>query len=104
MTALAFASLAAAGALLRWQASARFGAMATLAVNVAGAFALALLHASGDVPVEVAAGGLGALTTVSGVAAHVAAAEAQHSGRGAAYAAATLITGVAAAWLGLLLA
>lgn len=101
MTAIAFVVLAGTGALVRWQTSARYGPAATLAVNIAGAFALAVLHASGEVPTAIAAGGLGALTTVSSVAGQVAAAEARHRGTGAAYAALTLITGISAAWLGL---
>ena len=73
MTALGFAVLAVAGALVRAAAAQRFNAptwpWGTLGVNVAGSFALGLLVGSGDpLMTALGAGGLGSLTTLSAFA------------------------------------
>lgn len=72
MTALAigaFGGLAALGALLRWRATAWHPTLALLALNAAGSFALGLLAAStGPFITALGVGGLGSLTTVSGLA------------------------------------
>ena len=101
MTALAFLVLASAGALVRWRVVIRSGGMGTLVINVAGAFALGLLAGQGDaVMTAVGTGGLGSLTTVSGVAGHVVTIKRR---RVAAYSyiLVTLILGVGAAYAGL---
>ena len=106
MTVVLFGLAAGAGALLRWQAGRLLPRpLATLAVNVAGAFALGLLsEAAGPVVTVVGVGGLGALTTFSTLAddiRHLA----EHSyARATAYLAATLVLGLGAAAAGLAMA
>ena len=70
MTAALFGLAAGTGALLRWQAGRLLPRpLATLAVNVVGAFALGLLSSASDPVMTIAgAGGLGALTTFSTLA------------------------------------
>ena len=111
MTALAFVVLAAAGATARWRSATAFDRpggwpAGTLAVHIAGALALGLLVGSdaGDGTLTaVGSGGIGALTTWSGLVAHLADGD-RPAGIRAAYAAATLLGGVAAAWVGLVVA
>ena len=101
----AFAALATLGTLIRWQASSWAPAVGTAAVNLAGAFAAGLLYNySGPFVTAVLVGAVGALTTVSGLAAQVARL-AQTSRNGAVlYLAALVPSGTLAAWLGLRLA
>ncbi len=101
MTAVAFLVLAGFGAVARWAAVSRFGGPAIMAVNVMGAFALGLLSASGSVPTAVGAGGLGALTTVSGLANHVSQLARSKNSAAAGYVVLTVVLGVGAAWGGL---
>lgn len=108
MTAVAFTVLAGAGAVIRWHATRRHDRpqgwpIGTLTVNVAGSFALGLLASAGDaVQTAVGTGGVGALTTWSGFAAHLADPSRSAASRSA-YGAVTLAAGVAAAWCGLLI-
>lgn len=104
MTALGFLVLAAAGALVRWQVVARSGGAGTLLINVAGAFALGILAGQGDAMMTAAGtGGLGSLTTVSGIVGHVSTIT-RHRVAAYAYVTLTLLLGVGAAYAGLLLA
>lgn len=105
MTALLFCAATAAGAVIRWRVAARFRTAGTVAVNVFGAFTLAVLAASdvsGVMLTIIGAGGLGALTTVSGWIAEI-----ENRWRSQAHLAAaallfgTLAAGTVAAWLGL---
>ena len=105
MTALAFASLAAVGAVCRWVASRANRPTVpagTLAVNVAAAFVLGLVHDMADgVVTVVGAGLLGSLSTFSTVVRELVDQSTRAEvGRAGAYLAATLVLGVGAAWLG----
>ena len=104
MSAAAFIVLAGMGAVLRWLAADRWpgGHRGTLLVNVLGAFLLGLLVGNDATSTAVTVGGLGALTTFSTFAADMFDLHEQ-SGRtvAAGHMAATLVLGLAAAWLGL---
>ena len=106
MTALGFAVLAVAGALIRFTAAQRFNAptcpWGTLGVNVAGSFALGLLVGSGDpLMTALGVGGLGSLTTLSAFAMELTALSRK---RAIAYASTSLVLGLAAATGGLAIA
>ncbi|MDE0579265.1 MAG: CrcB family protein [bacterium] len=105
MTALGFAALAVAGALLRATTAQRFNSptwpWGTLAVNVLGSFALGLLAGSGDpVMTAVGVGGLGSITTLSTFAVEL---TALSRPRAIAYTAVSLTLGLAAATGGLVI-
>lgn len=105
VTAGAFVLLAAAGALVRLAARSLHGAhlpVGTLAVNLAGSFALGLI-AGWNPPAATLAGtaGLGALTTFSTFADEVVAMWVTDRRRAAVYVAVSLLGGVGLAWLGL---
>lgn len=79
--------------------------MGTLALNVVGSATLGLLAgSSAPVVTAVGTGGLGALTTASGVAAQVADLRARRPVTAAAYLATTVVLSVTAAALGLAVA
>ena len=106
MTALGFAVLAVAGAIIRFTAAQRFNAptwpWGTLGVNVAGSFALGLLVGSGDpLMTALGAGGLGSLTTLSAFAVELTTLGRK---RASAYIAVSLALGLAAAAGGLAIA
>lgn len=103
MTAVLFGLAAGAGALLRWQAGRWLPRpLATLAVNVIGAFALGLLTGAADPVMTVAgAGGLGALTTYSTLADDVRNLWTASTAKAVGYIGATLIGGIGAAAAGL---
>lgn len=110
MTAVAFVVAAVVGTLARavltqgqpegeipWR---------TLSVNVAGSFALGLVLAAGwfENPVVVATAGLGSFTTFSTVVAETAALfDDDRRTQAFAYVGLTLVVGIAAAWVGLVL-
>lgn len=103
MTALGFVVLAVAGTLLRAATAQRFNSptwpWGTLGVNVLGSFALGLLAGTGNpVLTAVGIGGLGSLTTLSTLAVEL---TSLPRPRAIAYAAATLVIGLAAAAAGL---
>lgn len=105
MTALGFAALAVAGTLLRAATAQRFNSptwpWATLGVNVLGSFALGLLAGTGNpVMTAVGIGGLGSLTTLSTFAVEL---TTLSRPRAVAYAAVSLILGLAAASTGLII-
>lgn len=101
MTFLAFGAVALVGTLARWQLSARLGSpQGTFAANIAGSFALGLLHTAGpDAMVVVGIGGLGALTTFSALAAELMEMWPRSRTRALAYGSLTLACGVTAALL-----
>ena len=103
MTIILFGTAAAAGALLRWQTGRLLPRpLATLAVNVVGAFALGLLSGAADPVLTVlGAGGLGVLTTFSTLADDIRHLWATSTARATGYIAATLILGIGAAAAGL---
>ena len=103
VTVVLFGLAAGAGALLRWQAGRRLPRpLATLAINVVGAFALGLLSGVADpVSTVVGIGGLGALTTFSTPADDLRNLWATSTAKVAAYVATTLILGIGAAAAGL---
>ncbi|MEM9467165.1 MAG: CrcB family protein [Actinomycetota bacterium] len=107
MIAVLFVMTAAAGTLLRWAASLSvpIRALATLAVNVGGAFGLGLLAtATADSQLVGGVAGLGALTTFSTLVAETIELDEISRGLAVRYVTATFVIGVGAAWVGLQLA
>jgi len=114
LTSSAFVLLAGAGASVRFLAgrpNGRWpgGHVGTMAVNVAGSFALGLLAGTGDATLTmVGTGGLGALTTFSTFAADAVGMTdtrvGRRNGRALGHIVNTLVLGVGAAALGLHLA
>ena len=107
MTAVGFLVAAGAATLLRVAASARLNREAfpygTLAVNVIGSFVLGLLVGAGQATtVILASGALGSLTTFSTLAVETVELWRRNRWRAVGYAAASLVGGVAAAYLGVL--
>lgn len=105
MTALGFAVLAVAGALIRAATAQRFNGptwpWGTLGVNVLGSFALGLLVGAGNpVLTAVGVGGLGSLTTLSTFAVEL---TSLGRPRAIAYATVSLTLGLAAATAGLVI-
>ena len=103
MTALGFVVLAVAGTLVRATTAQRFNSptwpWGTLAVNVLGSFALGLLASSGNSAMTaIGIGALGSLTTLSTLAVEL---TTLGRNRAIAYAAVTLVLGLAAATTGL---
>ena len=107
MTAIGFLAAAGVATVLRVAASARLNRESfpwgTLAVNVTGAFALGLLAGAGEVTTVILAGGaLGSLTTFSTLAVEAVELWRRNRRRAAVYVTASLVGGVAAAYLGVL--
>lgn len=105
MIALGFVTAAALATVTRWQLGLHLPRpYGTLAVNVAGAFALGLLHGA-DAPelTVLGVGGLGALTTFSTFAQEVLDIWEDRRDVAIAYGAATLVAGVAAAFSGIVI-
>ena len=107
MTAIGFLAAAGVATVLRVAASARLNRESfpwgTLAVNVTGAFALGLLAGAGGVTTVILAGGaLGSLTTFSTLAVEAVELWRRNRRRAAVYVTASLVGGVAAAYLGVL--
>ncbi|HAF69362.1 MAG TPA: hypothetical protein DCL16_09600 [Acidimicrobiaceae bacterium] len=101
MTAALFAVFAGVGALIRWRANAKWGRLGTLILNLAGAFGLGLISdLDGPAFTVLGTAGIGAMTTVSGVAREVHFLGSFSKTRAAIYLTGTLIAGVGAAWLG----
>ncbi len=103
LTPVLFVVAAAAGAVLRWQVSARLPRpLGTLAVNLVGAFALGLLVGLDEPVVTVfGVGGLGALTTFSTFADDVVLLAKRSYVRAVIYVMVTVVGGVCAAALGI---
>ena len=106
MTVVLFGLAAGAGTLLRWQAGRLMPRpLATLAVNVVGAFAVGLLSGAADpLATIVGIGGLGARTPFSTLADDVRNLWTASTAKAVAYLAATLTLGLGAAAAGLALA
>ena len=107
MIAVLFVLTAAAGTLIRWQASMStpIRAIGTFVVNVGGAFALGLLStASADSQLIGGVAGLGAMTTFSTLVAELVELDEIDRRLSLGYGAATFVVGVFAAWVGLTLA
>lgn len=107
MTAVGFLAVAAAATLLRVVASAHLNRESfpygTLAANVIGSFALGLLADAGEATtVILASGALGSLTTFSTLTVEIVELWRRSRRRAAGYAVASLVTGVAAVYLGTL--
>lgn len=103
MTAIGFVAIAAAATLLRVMASARLNRASfpygTLAVNLAGSFALGLLAGAGETTMVLLAGGaLGSVTTFSTLAVEIVELWGRSIRRAVGYAVASLAGGVVAAW------
>lgn len=110
VTAVLFLIVAAVGSVLRhvvrtWTDRCSAVPLGTLAVNLVGSFLLGLV-VGWDPPGATVVGtaGLGALTTFSTFSADVVGLRAQGTTRVVAYAGASVVGGVALAWLGLHLA
>ena len=107
ITAIGFVGAAALGAVTRWQLGAHQlpRPLATLLVNITGAFALGLLDGwTAPELTVVGVGGLGAYTTFSTLADDVVDLGNRSRGAAAAYVAVTLVAGIGAAAAGLALA
>ncbi len=106
MIALGFVGAAAIGTLVRWQSGKTFPPpLGTLGVNVAGSFFLGLLHGADTAEFTVVGvAGLGALTTFSTLAQELVDLWPKNPGRALVYGITTLVGGVGAAWLGILVA
>lgn len=111
ITVIGFVGAAAVGALARAEAGRRLDRPAgfpvgTLLVNVVGSFLLGLLwELAPPMITVVGTAGLGAFTTFSSFARDaVALAQQRHVAQGAVYIAITMVAGVAAAAVGLVLA
>lgn len=102
MTAILFAVFAGLGAFIRWKASARWGRLGTLILNLAGALGLGLMTGLDSATVAIlGAAGIGTMTTVSGLVREVHSLGSVSKTRGALYLAGTLMTGVGLAWVGI---
>lgn len=103
MTAIGFVVAAALGGVIRWRTASALGWIdGTLAVNLVGSFVLGLLVGQGDATTTVVGvAGLGTLTTWSTFIAEVVMEAAADRKRAVFYFTASLVGGVAAAWLGL---
>lgn len=102
ITAIAFVGLVAMGAVARWQATEAFGRVGTLSVNVVASFAVGVLAGAGQPAITaLGTGGLGALSTVSGLVGQIGALAATNRRAATMYALVTLVLGVATAWAGL---
>lgn len=106
MTVLLFVASAAIGTVVRWQIGRRLPPpYTTLVVNLAGSFALGLLHgADAAVITVVGVGGLGALTTFSAFGQELVDLRAHRPAFAVAYLLATLCGGIGLAWVGISLA
>ncbi len=110
LTAAGFVAAAGLGAVVRVAVSGRVNRvdglpLGTMAVNVAGALALGLLAGSSSpVMTIVGTGGLGALTTWSAFAVETDVLARRSPVLATGYVTLTLVAGVAAAYLGLVLA
>ena len=107
MTAIGFLAAAGVATVLRVAVSARLNRESfpwgTLAVNVTGSFALGLLAGAGEATTLILAGGaLGSLTTFSTLAVEIVELWRRSRCRALTYAGASLVAGVAAAYLGVL--
>ena len=101
MIAVLFVVAAASGAAIRWKASVRWGKLGTWSLNTAGALALGLLVGLGDsLTTVLGTAGVGAMTTVSGLARELYVLGSNSRLHALLYLVGTLISGVAAAWVG----
>ena len=101
MIIVLFAGFAGLGAVLRWRATAQWGRLGTLLLNLVGAFALGLMSGlDGLLPTVVGTAGVGAMTTISGVAREVHSLSSISRLRATIYLGGTLVAGVGAAWVG----
>ena len=101
MIIVLFAGFAGLGAVLRWKATAQWGKLGTLILNLVGAVGLGLMSGlDGSLPTVVGTAGVGAMTTISGVAREVDSLSRISRFRAAMYLGGTLVAGVGAAWMG----
>ena len=101
MIAVVFIVAAASGAAIRWKAGVRWGKLGTWSLNTAGALALGLLVGLGNsLTTVLGTAGIGAMTTVSGLARELYILGSSSRLNALSYLVATLISGVAAAWVG----
>ena len=101
MIIVLFAGFAGIGAVLRWKATAQWGKLGTLILNLVGAVGLGLMSGlDGSLPTVVGTAGVGAMTTISGVAREVDSLSRISRFRATMYLGGTLVAGVGAAWMG----
>ena len=101
MIIVLFAGFAGLGAVLRWKAPAQWGKLGTLILNLVGAVGLGLMSGlDGSLPTVVGTAGVGAMTTISGVAREVDSLSRISRFRATMYLGGTLVAGVGAAWMG----
>ena len=101
MIIVLFAGFAGLGAVLRWKATAQWGKLGTLILNLVGAVGLGLMSGlDGSLPTVVGTAGVGAMTTISGVAREVDSLSRISRFRATMYLGGTLVAGVGAAWMG----
>ncbi len=101
MIIVLFAGFAGLGAVIRWKATAQWGKLGTLILNLVGAVGLGLMSGlDGSLPTVVGTAGVGAMTTISGVAREVDSLSRISRFRATMYLGGTLVAGVGAAWMG----
>ena len=101
MIIVLFAGFAGLGAVLRWKATAQWGKLGTLILNLVGAVGLGLMSGlDGSLPTVIGTAGVGAMTTISGVAREVDSLSRISRFRATMYLGGTLVAGVGAAWMG----
>ena len=101
MIIVLFAGFAGLGAVLRWRATAQWGRLGTLILNLVGAVGLGLMSGlDGSLPTVAGTAGVGAMTTISGVAREVDSLSRISRFRATMYLGGTLVAGVGAAWMG----
>ena len=101
MIIVLFAGFAGLGAVLRWKATAQWGKLGTLILNLVGAGGLGLMSGlDGSLPTVGGTAGVGAMTTISGVAREVDSLSRISRFRATMYLGGTLVAGVGAAWMG----
>ena len=102
MIVVLFVVAAALGTTTRWAVSGRWGIFATWCLNTTGAWALGYFAGLGDpIMTVIGTAGIGAMTTVSGLARELADLLSRSRLLATAYFAATLFSGVGAAWIGI---
>tara|TARA_Y100001970_G_scaffold226257_1_gene279718 strand:- start:4276 stop:4599 length:324 start_codon:yes stop_codon:yes gene_type:complete len=102
MIVFLFVAAAAIGAMVRWVVSGHWGIFGTWCLNTTGAWVLGLLVGLEDPAMTIiGTAGIGAMTTVSGLARELAGLVSRSRLLAVTYFATTFFSGVIAAWIGI---